>query len=246
MATEWKQPLEWQNAGTEPSDALKQAGFQGGYKPPAGIFNYQWHLLAEIIKQIQSEVDKKPDGQATMTAKQILSSLLTVDGTGSQLDADLLDGKHASDFVAIEDGKIPDASLPSNIITEIKLGTNALNAANGVVTIPGASDTQDGYVTKTQVSTWNAKTQVKSFSVTAPATGWGDAAPYSQSITVDGLTDGDAHLYLSPATAEQPAEDEETAFACITGGTTAANSLTLYCRDDKPAIDINVRLEVIS
>ena len=115
-----------------------------------------------------------------------------------------------------------------------------------MVTIPGASDTQDGYVTKTQVSTWNAKTQVKSFSVTAPATGWGDAAPYSQSITVDGLTDGDAHLYLSPATAGQPTEDEETAFACITGGMTAANSLTLYCRDDKPASDITVRLEVIS
>ena len=123
------------------------------------------------------------------------------------------------------------------------------HALSADVTIAPSDLTQDAthrFVSDAEKATWNAKTQVKSFSVTVPATGWGDAAPYSQSITVDGLTDGDAHLYLSPATAEQPAEDEETAFACITGGTTAANSLTLYCRDDKPAIDINVRLEVIS
>ena len=91
-----------------------------------------------------------------------------------------------------------------------------------------------------------AENQIKSYSVPVPASGWNDAAPYTQTITVDSLTDGDAHLYLSPATAGQPTEDEETAFACITGGMTAANSLTLYCRDDKPASDITVRLEVIS
>ena len=123
------------------------------------------------------------------------------------------------------------------------------HALSADVTIAPSDLTQDAthrFVSDAEKAAWNAKTQVKSFSVTAPATGWGDAAPYSQTITVDGLTDGDAHLYLSPATAGQPTEDEETAFACVTGGTTASNSLTLYCRDDKPANDINVRLEVIS
>lgn len=91
-----------------------------------------------------------------------------------------------------------------------------------------------------------AENQIKCYSVPVPSSAWNDAAPYTQTITVDGLTGGDAHLYLSPATAGQPTEDEETAFACITGGTTDTNSLTLYCRDDKPASDITVRLEVIS
>ena len=127
-----------------------------------------------------------------------------------------------------------------------KINGHALSAD---VTISPSDLTQDAthrFVSDTEKSDWNAKTQVKFFSVTVPLSGWNDAAPYTQTITVDGLTDGDAHLYLSPATAGQPTEDEETAFACITGGTTAANSLTLYCRDDKPASDITVRLEVIS
>lgn len=37
--------------------------------------------------------------QAQFTAAAILARLLTVDGTGSGLDADLLDGKHANEFV---------------------------------------------------------------------------------------------------------------------------------------------------
>lgn len=123
------------------------------------------------------------------------------------------------------------------------------HALSSDISIAPSDLTEDAthrFVSDAEKSAWNAKTQVKSFSATATASGWSDAAPYTQTITVDGLTGGDAHMYLSPATAGQPTEDEETAFACITGGTTAANSLTLYCRDDKPASDINIRLEVIS
>lgn len=83
------------------------------------------------------------------------------------------------------------------------------------------------------------------FTATLPASGWSSAAPYTQTASIAGMTaDMDPHLYLVPATSGAPTEAEEEAFACITGGTTAAGAVTFHCREDKPAANITVRLEV--
>lgn len=83
------------------------------------------------------------------------------------------------------------------------------------------------------------------FTATLPASGWSSAAPYTQTVSFAGMTaDMDPHLYLVPATAGAPTEAEEKAFACITGGTTAAGTVTFCCREDKPSTNITVRLEV--
>lgn len=65
MSTEWIKPLQWDNEGEEPSDNLKTNGFQAGQKPPASIFNHQWHKTEECITQLQDVVDtatEKLDG----------------------------------------------------------------------------------------------------------------------------------------------------------------------------------------
>lgn len=49
---------EWKNEGTEPSSELKTNGFQGGYKPPAAVFNWFWSLVQKAIKEIQSNLSK--------------------------------------------------------------------------------------------------------------------------------------------------------------------------------------------
>lgn len=59
MATQWIEPLHWENTGTAPSDTLKTTGFKAGDKPPADIFNYQWHKTEECIMQLQEEIDTK-------------------------------------------------------------------------------------------------------------------------------------------------------------------------------------------
>lgn len=83
------------------------------------------------------------------------------------------------------------------------------------------------------------------FTAALPVSGWSSTASYTQTISVAGMTaDMDPHLYLVPATAGAPTEAEEEAFACITGGTTAAGTVTFRCREDKPSTDITVRLEV--
>lgn len=58
MATEWKKPLEWANAGSEPSETLKSEGFKAGYKPPADVFNYFLNNTEKCIEQLQEKVDE--------------------------------------------------------------------------------------------------------------------------------------------------------------------------------------------
>lgn len=52
---------------------------------------------AVVPKYLKTELDKKLNVSA-YTANDVLAKIKTVDGEGSGLDADLLDGKHASDF----------------------------------------------------------------------------------------------------------------------------------------------------
>lgn len=52
----WKHTLpEWVNEGTEPSESLRTNGFQGGYKPPAAVFNWFWHSVSEAVNELQEK-----------------------------------------------------------------------------------------------------------------------------------------------------------------------------------------------
>lgn len=66
MAIEFtNKPIKWENEGTAPSEDLKTNGFQAGYKPPAAVFNNQWHITGECIEELQTKLsntdDKKVD-----------------------------------------------------------------------------------------------------------------------------------------------------------------------------------------
>ena len=59
-----KKVPNWNATGAEPSESLKTSGFQGGYKPPASIFNWFWHGVSECLKEIReklSNVDNTAD-----------------------------------------------------------------------------------------------------------------------------------------------------------------------------------------
>lgn len=45
---------DWGNEGAEPSTELKSRGFEAGYKPPAGVFNWFFANIIKTIKEIQS------------------------------------------------------------------------------------------------------------------------------------------------------------------------------------------------
>lgn len=46
----------WQNEGVAPSADLQANGFQAGQRPPASVFNWQWHRTSAAITELQEKL----------------------------------------------------------------------------------------------------------------------------------------------------------------------------------------------
>ena len=86
------------------------------------------------------------------TANELLTSIKTVHGTGSGLDADLLDGQEASDFVSLE------ANGDLSLIANVSLATGGVLTATDVVTSNVSSSTAsvgNYWLTVSSLNIWN-------------------------------------------------------------------------------------------
>lgn len=97
---------------------------------------------ADIIDTKLKELEDNKFDKADYTADDVLDKLKTVDGSDSGLDADLLDGKHASEFATAEQGTKADNALPASSYT-------ASDVLNKLKTVDGSgseldADTVDG------------------------------------------------------------------------------------------------------
>ena len=114
MAIEFtNKPIKWTNEGTAPSEDLKTNGFQAGYKPPAAVFNNQWHTTGECIDELQTKLSGVDDKADTKVDKAEGKTLSTNDYTDSdKAKLDLL-SKHGN---AITLGGIPESGYPPHYI----------------------------------------------------------------------------------------------------------------------------------
>ena len=82
--------------------------------------------------------------------------------------------------------------------------------------------------------------------VTATAAGWtGDAAPYTQTIAVDGILETDnPHYGVVYSEDADTRQAEKEAFSLVDDLETADGSITFTCFEDKPEVDLNIQLEV--
>ena len=82
--------------------------------------------------------------------------------------------------------------------------------------------------------------------VSLPAAGWaGDAAPYTQTVAVDGILETDTPHFgaLYSGTAEEKTAQKE-GFALVDDLDTGLNSVMFTCLEEKPEADLTVQLEV--
>jgi hypothetical protein len=73
------------------------------------------------------------NGSGAVTAANLLSTLLTVDGAGSGIDADLLDGQSSAFYQSASNlnaGTLPDARFPATLPAASGANLTALNASN--------------------------------------------------------------------------------------------------------------------
>ena len=84
------------------------------------------------------------------------------------------------------------------------------------------------------------------FSVTVPASGWSASAPYTQTVTVTGVLATDTPLVdISLSATAATAILQLASFAYVGKIVTAANQITLTCYEDKPTVDLPLRLRVV-
>lgn len=85
--------------------------------------------------------------------------------------------------------------------------------------------------------------------VSLPASGWSNAAPYSQRVAVTGVQESD-HPIVSPCTPRGLAASNVKIYrkmaAMITDGETEDGYVTFYCGEKKPTDDFKVYLRGVS
>jgi len=107
-------------------------------------------------------------------------------------------------------------------------------------------DSTHRLVTDTEREAWNGKTNRYHFDVAVPASGWTGDGPYTQTVSVAGLTAAmNPIMDLVQSDDVDTAQSQLDAYSCINRATTADGSLTLISYYAKPDVDINVHLEVI-
>lgn len=76
--------------------------------------------------------------------------------------------------------------------------------------------------------------------------GWvGAEAPYTQAVLFDVLETETPHIAPVLPDSEEESDDIEAAFGCISKAEARNGSILFVCRNEKPAVDIPVQIEVV-
>lgn len=108
--------------------------------------------------------------------------------------------------------------------------------------------TYDGSSAQTLNITPNAigaspSTATRLLTATATASGWSASAPYSQTISVSGITSSDNPVIGLNLPTNTTAANEKLikkAYGCLSSAVTNNGSITLYCAGKKPATDFTI------
>ena len=82
--------------------------------------------------------------------------------------------------------------------------------------------------------------------VALPASGWSGTAPYTQTVSVAGVTAEDAPvigILIAEGTTAANVKLQNKAWACVDRAVTGAGTITFYCYNKKPGNDFTVNVK---
>ena len=125
--------------------------------------------------------------------------------------------------------------------------TKLSDFANDGVFITNTADDLVNYYTKTEDDALlSTKATTALYTATLPASGWTNAAPFTQTVSVSGILSTDtpiADVVLDVNTPTAIAQIE--AWANVSKIETADGTITATCLEELPAIDIPIQLKVV-
>ena len=84
--------------------------------------------------------------------------------------------------------------------------------------------------------------KLQTYAIPLKANGWSSSAPYSQTVTVPGVTEETnmGPMYFAPTKNKTTDQNLSDALELLSYGVTGENSVTIYCYEAKPTVDITV------
>lgn len=123
--------------------------------------------------------------------------------------------------------------------------TSELNTLDGITATTTELNYVDGVTSNIQTQL-NGKASTKTYTATLTTSWSGDSAPYTQTVTVSGITSSDTPIVdvvLSSTTSTALSQLE--AWGCVSQITTGTDSITATCLEDKPTTAIPIQLKVV-
>lgn len=139
------------------------------------------------------------------------------------------------------------ATSASGALSNLGLTATAseLNKLDGMTATTTELNYVDGVTSNIQTQL-NGKASTKTYTATLTTSWSGDSAPYTQTVTVSGITSSDTPIVdvvLSSTTSTALSQLE--AWGCVSQITTGTDSITATCLEDKPTTAIPIQLKVV-
>ena len=145
------------------------------------------YTATNLTVDAQGRITAAANGSASPTANEILTSLKTVDGTGSGLDADLLDGQEATAFAAASHthtaSNITDFDTEVSNNASVTANTAKVTNATHTGDVTGATALTLATVNSNVGSFTNASVTVNAKGLITAASSGSSASAYSSSWT---------------------------------------------------------------
>ena len=199
--------------------------------------------------QIQGNLTAQTDLVSALSAKASLSDLAAIDtktrnlenSMSAKADKSELDAKANVDVYAELDTKASTSWAISMFdAADAKIDTKASTSwATNTFATKADKDELDAKINgKASATMWS--------NIEIPASGWSASAPYTQTVTVNGML-ATYHPFVDiQYTDNTTIADEKSYYSCIDRITTGANSITLICLDEKPAGTFHINLKEVS